>query len=61
MSGWKYAFSLSKEEIRDAHPPGTVRLVGESRSIHIYTDSPSNHHSQQQQQQQNETFSHSNM
>jgi len=29
MSGWKYAFSLSKEEVKDATPPGTVTLVGE--------------------------------
>ncbi|POS68680.1 major facilitator superfamily transporter [Diaporthe helianthi] len=27
MSGWKYAFSLSKAEVKDATPPGTVRLV----------------------------------
>ncbi|KKY36324.1 putative major facilitator superfamily transporter [Diaporthe ampelina] len=27
MSGWKYAFSLSKAEVTEATPPGTVRLV----------------------------------
>ncbi|KAK5119730.1 hypothetical protein LTR85_007306 [Meristemomyces frigidus] len=27
MSGWKYAFSLSKQQVADAEPPGTVRLV----------------------------------
>lgn len=28
MGAWKYAFSLSKEELKDATPPGTVRLIG---------------------------------
>ncbi|TKA80577.1 hypothetical protein B0A49_00629 [Cryomyces minteri] len=27
MAGYRYAFSLSKEEVRDAQPPGTVLLV----------------------------------
>ncbi|KAK5130175.1 hypothetical protein LTR08_002429 [Meristemomyces frigidus] len=27
MSGWKYAFALSKQQVADAEPPGTVRLV----------------------------------
>ncbi|KAI3394726.1 hypothetical protein diail_2255 [Diaporthe ilicicola] len=27
MSGWRYAFSLSKAGVKDATPPGTVRLV----------------------------------
>ncbi|KAI5460933.1 major facilitator superfamily transporter [Mariannaea sp. PMI_226] len=27
MSGWKHAFSLSKEQVRDATPPGTVTLI----------------------------------
>lgn len=28
MAGWGYAFSLSKEQLAEAEPPGTVRLVG---------------------------------
>lgn len=28
MAGYKYAFSLSKEEVRHARPPGTVTLIG---------------------------------
>jgi hypothetical protein len=28
MATWRHAFSLSKEELRDSEPPGTVRLVG---------------------------------
>ncbi|KAI7341506.1 MFS general substrate transporter [Hortaea werneckii] len=27
MSGWKYAFSLTKEQVAEAEPPGTVRLI----------------------------------
>ncbi|KAI3557096.1 major facilitator superfamily transporter [Colletotrichum abscissum] len=27
MSGWKYAFALSKEEVARATPPGTARLI----------------------------------
>lgn len=28
MTSWQHAFSLSKSELRDSEPPGTVRLVG---------------------------------
>ena len=28
MSGWSYAFSLSKQEVKESEPPGTVKLVG---------------------------------
>lgn len=28
MGSWKYAFSLSKVDVKDATPPGTARLVG---------------------------------
>lgn len=31
MSGYRYAFSLSKEEVREATPPGTVTLIGKDR------------------------------
>ncbi|ETS85883.1 hypothetical protein PFICI_03908 [Pestalotiopsis fici W106-1] len=30
MSGWKYAFSLSKAEVKEATPPGTVVLIGKA-------------------------------
>ena len=29
MSGWKRAFSLSKDELASSEPPGTVKLMGE--------------------------------
>ncbi|KAJ3959021.1 hypothetical protein N0V92_004397 [Colletotrichum tropicale] len=32
MSGWKYAFSLSKYEVLEATPPGTAKLMYESES-----------------------------
>ncbi|KAK1532883.1 major facilitator superfamily transporter [Colletotrichum costaricense] len=32
MSGWKYAFALSKEEVARATPPGTARLIVEDES-----------------------------
>lgn len=28
MGSWKYAFSLPNEDVKDATPAGTVRLVG---------------------------------
>lgn len=28
MPAWKYAFSLSLEEVKNATPPGTVQLIG---------------------------------
>lgn len=28
MPGWRYAFGLSKDEVKAATPPGTVKLVG---------------------------------
>ena len=28
MSGWKYAFSLSNEDVDNANPPGTADLIG---------------------------------
>ncbi|KAL0933460.1 major facilitator superfamily transporter [Colletotrichum truncatum] len=31
MSGWKHAFSLSKHEVLQATPPGTAKLICESR------------------------------
>jgi hypothetical protein len=31
MATWRHAFSLSKEELRDSEPPGTIRLVGMSQ------------------------------
>lgn len=31
MATWRHAFSLSKEELRDSEPPGTIRLVGLSQ------------------------------
>jgi hypothetical protein len=37
MSGWKYAFSLSKAEVKEATPPGTVLLIGESLTITLST------------------------
>ncbi|KAK7413501.1 hypothetical protein QQX98_007649 [Neonectria punicea] len=30
MSGWRYAFSLSKADVKDAQPPGTLRLLDQS-------------------------------
>lgn len=30
MSGWSYAFSLSKDEVFNSEPPGTVKLMGKS-------------------------------
>lgn len=33
MASYKYAFSLSKEEVRNAKPPGTVVLI--SSSFHL--------------------------
>ncbi|TDZ30159.1 putative MFS-type transporter [Colletotrichum spinosum] len=32
MSGWKYAFSLSKDEVAGALPPGTAKLIYEDES-----------------------------
>ncbi|KZL87475.1 major facilitator superfamily transporter [Colletotrichum incanum] len=32
MSGWKYAFALSKREVSVATPPGTARLLAEDES-----------------------------
>lgn len=31
MSGWKYALSLTKEQVAEAEPPGTVKLIGRTR------------------------------
>ena len=48
MPGWKYAFALSKDEVKAATPPGTVRLVGTvyTRSLNrptvIHNRNPSN-------------------
>ncbi|EFQ36723.1 major facilitator superfamily transporter [Colletotrichum graminicola M1.001] len=33
MSGWRYAFALSKQEVAAATPPGTARLLDESTRI----------------------------
>ncbi|CCC11911.1 unnamed protein product [Sordaria macrospora k-hell] len=33
MPGWKYAFALSKDEVKAATPPGTVRLVEYKRPL----------------------------
>jgi hypothetical protein len=30
MPGWKYAFSLSRDAVKAATPPGTVRLIGKN-------------------------------
>jgi hypothetical protein len=30
MAGYGYAFKLSKQEVKDATPPGTSQLVGKS-------------------------------
>ncbi|KAM3417449.1 hypothetical protein BST61_g5695 [Cercospora zeina] len=35
MYRWKYAFSLSKEEVAAAEPPGTVRLIEHENNDHI--------------------------
>ncbi|KAK3078689.1 hypothetical protein LTS18_006870, partial [Coniosporium uncinatum] len=42
MSGFKYAFSLSKQEVREAHAPGTVALID-----HVLVRTKSGHHDQQ--------------
>ncbi|KAK3369996.1 major facilitator superfamily domain-containing protein [Podospora didyma] len=34
MPGWKYAFSLSREAVKGATPPGTVRLIEHSITQH---------------------------
>jgi hypothetical protein len=28
MSGWMYAYSLTREDVKRATPPGTVKLIG---------------------------------
>jgi hypothetical protein len=33
MATWRHAFSLSKEELRDCEPPGTVRLIGTCNAV----------------------------
>ncbi|CAK1366123.1 putative MFS-type transporter [Cercospora beticola] len=35
MSRWRYAFSLSKAEVAEAEPPGTVRLIEHENNDHI--------------------------
>ncbi|KXS99808.1 hypothetical protein AC578_8866 [Pseudocercospora eumusae] len=35
MSQWRYAFSLSKQQVADATPPGTTRLVEHENHHHI--------------------------
>jgi hypothetical protein len=37
MEGYKYAFSLTKEEVKAATPPGTVVLIGNQILLNIFT------------------------
>lgn len=32
MAGYRHAFKLSEDSVRDATPPGTVQLIGEPDS-----------------------------
>jgi hypothetical protein len=46
MASYRHAFSLSKDEVRDAEPPGTVRLISASQ---LHTTCPSSFPSPSQQ------------
>lgn len=37
MATYRQAFSLTKEELREATPPGTVRLVGKTEAEAVAT------------------------
>lgn len=41
MSGWRYAFSLSAQQVKEATPPGTVSLIG--TYLHPTTDLRADH------------------
>ena len=42
MTDFRHAFSLSKQELQDAVPPGTVTLMGQYRLYRVAKDVGSN-------------------